>query len=94
MRPGRKAWTEDEDAFLRLLIRKGLSTERVAELIGRSVRAIYNRVHMKRLILRQNKRSGMTDEQFRMNLRRLGVSRQEQRDELGQFSKSTVLTPR
>jgi hypothetical protein len=94
MRPGSKAWTQADDALLRTMIRQGISTNSMAALLSRTERAVYNRINHKRLIVRQNRRSGMTDAQFRMNLRRLGISREGRRDEHGKFSKSAVLTAR
>jgi len=94
MRPGRKVWTRDDDALLRTLVRRRHSTNVMATLLGRTERAVYNRISQKRLIVRQNRRSGMNDSQFYMNLRRMGLSLIERRDELGKFSKSAVLTVR
>ena len=71
MRPGRTAWTPHDDALLRMLVRQRKSTATMVPLLNRTPKAIYSRISRLRLITRNNKRSGMTDEHFRMNLRRL-----------------------
>jgi hypothetical protein len=71
MRPGRRAWTRDDDALLLTLIRRRLGTRMMATLLDRTEKAVIDRICRRRLITRQNKRSGMTDDQFRMNLRRM-----------------------
>lgn len=71
MRPGSHAWSADDYALLRTLVRQRKDTRTIAALLGRTPSAVSKVISRKRLIVRQNKRSGMTDAQFRMNLRRL-----------------------
>lgn len=75
VRPGRHAWTKDDDALLRVLVRRRRGVAIMADLLGRTEMAVYHRIHRKRLVTRwdKRKRSGMTDEEFKMNRRRIGL---------------------
>ena len=49
MRPVRRAWTPNDDALLRRLIRRRSSKEMMALLLDRSVTAVYVRISKLRL---------------------------------------------
>lgn len=73
MRPGRREWTKDDDSLLLKLVRRRTAPERIAELLNRTVRAVYNRMHRRQLTDPRwmNRVPKASEEFMRRNKRRL-----------------------
>lgn len=68
MRPGRHAWTEDDDALLLRLHRRRKPRHVMATLLARSVHAVEHRLSRRQLV-----RADETGKDEKMNRRRMAM---------------------